>query len=152
MVKDEPGLEAWRAMLLASNAALRAIEADLNRAGGIPLTWYDVLLELNGDGGRLRMQEVAERVVLSRTRVSRLVDEMARAGLVRKEPDEDDGRVVWAVITEEGGRELRATAPRYLRGIEDHFAVHLTDDEKKVLAEALGRVAKVHHGIGRSRR
>ena len=83
-------IAAWRSMLLAHSSALRAIEADMGAAGSIPLSWYDVLLELNGAGGRLRMQELAGRVVLSRTRVSRLVDELEHRGLVTRQPDPTD--------------------------------------------------------------
>lgn len=132
-------------MLLAYNAAMRAIDGELDRTGSIPLTWYDVLLELNAaPGKRLRMQELAARVVLSRTRVSRLVDEMVRAGMVSKVPDEADRRSIWAVMTDEGGRELRKTAPRYLRGIEAFFSAHLSEREKKVLATALDKVHSAH--------
>jgi DNA-binding MarR family transcriptional regulator len=131
-------------MLLAHNRVLRAIEADLSRARTIPLTWYDVLLELHGADGRLRMRTLGERVVLSRTRVSRLVDELAREGLVVREPDPADGRVTFAVITDEGRAALRATAPVYRRGIDQHFTRHLTAEEQDVLVEALGRVLEAH--------
>ncbi|WP_235079421.1 MarR family winged helix-turn-helix transcriptional regulator [Amycolatopsis orientalis] len=137
------GLDAWRAMLLAHSAALRAIETDVQRGGTVPLTWYDVLLELNAAGKKgLRMAEVADRVVLSRTRVSRLVDEMVRAGLVTKRPEPDDRRVSWAVITDEGVRALRKTAPVYLKSIERHFSAHISDEEAAVLGKALQRVAE----------
>ncbi|OXM72779.1 MarR family transcriptional regulator [Amycolatopsis sp. KNN50.9b] len=132
-------------MLLAYNAALRAIDSDLTRAGTIPLTWYDVLLELNaGPRRRLRMNDLADRVVLSRTRVSRLVDEMVAAGLVTKIRDEEDRRVVWAAMTDEGASAFHGTAPRYLRGIEQHFAQYLTEEEKQVMAAALTKVRKAH--------
>jgi DNA-binding MarR family transcriptional regulator len=135
-------LEAWRALLLAHSTAVRAIESDVRRNGSVPLTWYDVLLELRAAGAKgLRMQEVADRVVLSRTRVSRLVDEMARAGLVARSPDALDKRVVWAIITDEGRSALTETAPAYLAGIRTHFTAHLTDDEAAVITEALLRVA-----------
>ena len=140
---DDPGLAAWRAMLQAHSAALRAIDAELARAATIPLTWYDVLLELRGaDDGRLQMQELGRRVVLSRTRVSRLVDEMTGPGLVGKVRDEDDRRVVWATITADGVAALRKTAPLYLRGIETHFSAHLTATEKEVVATALTKVSQ----------
>lgn len=139
---DPDGLQAWRAMLLAYNAAMRAIDADLEASGSIPLTWYDVLLELNAaPQGKLRMQELSDRVVLSRTRVSRLVDEMVLDNLVAKIRDDNDRRVVWAKITDVGRKSFRQTAPRYLRGIEEHFSSHLTDVERQVLATALGKVA-----------
>ncbi len=145
---DQAGVEAWRAMLLAYNSAMRAIDAELARAGSIPLTWYDVLLELNAaPEGRLRMQDLSDRVVLSRTRISRLVDDMANAGLVGKTRDDDDRRVVWATITASGRRGFRATAPLYLRCIEAHFSVHLTEDEKTVVRTALHKVSTAHAGV-----
>lgn len=148
MREGEHRVEAWRALLLAHNAAVRAIESDVQRNGRIPLTWYDVLLELRGAGEQgLRMQEVAERVVLSRTRVSRLVDEMARSGLVRKQPDPADKRVTWAVINDEGRAALRETAPVYMRGIQEHFARYLTDEETAVITAALLRVAQAGDDI-----
>ncbi|MEV0183002.1 MarR family winged helix-turn-helix transcriptional regulator [Streptomyces sp. NPDC050625] len=148
MADRDYGLEAWRAMLLAHNAALRAIESDVQRDGRVPLTWYDVLLELKAAGEEgLRMQEVAGRVVLSRTRVSRLVDDMVRAGLVRKVPDPHDRRVSWAAITDEGAGALRATAPVYLRSIRRHFSAHLTDEDAQVVAKALRKVAQRDDGV-----
>ncbi|MFI1566746.1 MarR family winged helix-turn-helix transcriptional regulator [Streptomyces sp. NPDC020490] len=148
MADRDYGLEAWRAMLLAHKAALQAIESDVQRDGRVPLTWYDVLLELKAAGAEgLRMREVADRVVLSRTRVSRLVDDMVRAGLVHKTPDPYDGRVSWAAITEEGAAMLRATAPVYLRSIHRRFSVYLSDEDAQVVAEALRKVAQQDHGV-----
>ena len=138
---------AWRWLLLAHAAALRAIEADLRRAGTIPLTWYDVLLELNAaPDDRLRMQELSDRVVLSRTRVSRLVDELVEEGLVERVPSEEDRRATFAVLTPRGKAELRRTAPIYLAGIEEHFTRLLNERERTVVAEALERVA-THHSL-----
>lgn len=139
-------------MLLAHSRALRAIDSELEAAGTIPLTWYDVLLELNGAGGRLRMQELGDRVVLSRTRVSRLVDELERRDLVAREPDDTDGRVTYAAITAAGKKVLRATAPVYRKGIEQHFTRHLTDDEQRVIAAALTRVVEAHQSIAEPKR
>ncbi|MEV6044166.1 MarR family winged helix-turn-helix transcriptional regulator [Streptomyces xanthochromogenes] len=142
MTERDYQLEAWRALLLAHSSAVRAIESDVQRDGRVPLTWYDVLLELKGAGERgLRMQEVASRVVLSRTRVSRLVDEMVRAGLVTKSADAQDKRVSWAAITDQGAQALRATAPVYMRSIRRHFSAHLSDEDAMVIAEALHKIA-----------
>jgi DNA-binding MarR family transcriptional regulator len=143
--EDDRGLAAWRALLLAQNAVLRAIESDLNRAGAIPLTWYDVLLELSAAPQRkLRMQELADRVVLSRTRVSRLVDDLEARGLVVREPDPTDGRATLAAITPAGRAARRKAAPVYLAGIERHFTRHLDESEQHAIAEALQRVAGAH--------
>jgi DNA-binding MarR family transcriptional regulator len=145
-------IAAWRSMLLAHSRALRAIEADLEAAGTIALTWYDVLLELRGAGGRLRMQDLGDRVVLSRTRVSRLVDELERRELVVREPDDTDGRVTYATITAEGKKVLRSTAPVYRRGIEEHFTKHLTAAEQQIVATALSRVVDAHQPTAEPRR
>ncbi len=144
--RDDP-VAAWRALLLAHAAAVRAIEADLAARRLITLSWYDVLLELNAaPGRRLRMQELAARVTLSRTRVSRIVDELEHADLVAREPDPDDGRASFAVITAKGRSELRKTAPHYLAAIEEHFTSHLSAPERQVLSSALGRIAD-HHAL-----
>jgi DNA-binding MarR family transcriptional regulator len=141
---EEGSVEAWRMLLLAHAAALRAIEQEVARSG-IPLTWYDVLLELNAaDHRRLRMQELSDRVVLSRTRVSRLVDEMAADGLVEKRPDEADRRSTWAVLTPKGRAALRRTAPVYLAGIGEHFTRHLTPGDQQAVARALAKVVAAH--------
>jgi DNA-binding MarR family transcriptional regulator len=86
------------------------------------------------------MTELGERVVLSRTRVSRLVDELQREGYVTREPHPTDRRSTFATITPAGRRRLRAAAPVYLAGIANRFASHLEPDELAVIATALERV------------
>lgn len=108
----------------------------------IPLTSYDVLLELRLAGGSLRMTELADRVVLSRTRVSRLAGELEDDGLLERRSDPDDGRASRAVITRQGRAALRRAAPVYLQGIARHFTRHLAPGEHLVLAGALQRVAE----------
>jgi DNA-binding MarR family transcriptional regulator len=107
----------------------------------MPLTWYDVLLELHAaPERRLRMTDLGERVVLSRTRASRVVDELVAAGLVRREVNPDDGRSALATLTKVGARRLRAAAPKYLDAIERHFTRHLTATEQRAIAQGLNRV------------
>jgi len=137
-------VDAWRALLLAHNRAVRAIEADLDAAEAIPLGWYDVLLELQAEPDGLRMQDLGDRAVLSRTRVSRLVDELEARGLVERRPDPTDGRATLAAITPAGRAAFRATAPVYLAKIEEHFGRHLTAHERQVVARALTKVVDAH--------
>lgn len=152
MAEDRRDWDAWRALLLAHAGALRAIEDDLARERVIPLGWYDVLLELNAaPERRMRMSTLADHVVLSRTRVSRLVDELARAGLVEREPDPTDGRSSFAVLTPAGRRELRKAAPFYLDGIDRHFTSVLEEREREVITTALEKVAEHHRGRQRRR-
>jgi len=139
-VTEDSGVAAWAALLRTHAAVVRAIEREMETTG-IPLAWYDVLLELNvAHGHRLRMQELGERAVLSRSRVSRIVDELARAGLAVREPDPDDRRGSWAVITDAGRERFREAAPGYLESIARHFADHLTEDERAAITTGLHRV------------
>ena len=100
-----------------------------------------MLLELNSaPGRRLRMQELGNRVVLSRTRVSRIVDELTVVEMTRREPDPDDRRGSYAVLTDTGRQALRDAAPVYLAGIAEHFTSRLGDDELRLVQSALIRV------------
>jgi hypothetical protein len=89
----DPAVDAWRGLLVAHSKLVPVVEADLRAAGQVPLSWYDVLLELDSaPDRRLRMSELGQRTVLSRTRVSRVVDELAAGGLAERQPDQADGR------------------------------------------------------------
>jgi DNA-binding MarR family transcriptional regulator len=133
-------VSAWAGLLRTHAAVLPKVERALAPTG-LPLTWYDVLLVVNAaPGRRLRMTELGQQAVVSRERVSRVVTELERAGLVAREANPDDKRSFFTVITPEGRRRLRASAPVYLRAIEKHFLSHLTDEETRVLSQALGRV------------
>jgi DNA-binding MarR family transcriptional regulator len=141
---EPDGLAAWRALLLAHNRAVRAIEADLDTTDAIPLSWYDVLLELQAEPEGLRMQDLGDRAVLSRTRVSRLVDELEGRGLVQRRADPSDKRATLASITPAGQAAFRATAPVYLAKIDEHFSRHLTARERDVVTRALTKVVDAH--------
>src|SRR6266568_5091346 len=119
-----------------------AVEADLRTAGQVSLSWYDVLLELNAaPGRRLRMSELGQRAVLSRTRVSRVVDELAAAGLAARQPDQDDGRSSFAVLTAQGKDALRRAWPVYRQAIHRHLAARLTRQQCRELAALLAQAA-----------
>ena len=136
---------AWRAVLLTQSRVVRAIERDLDAAGAISLGWYDVLLELGAaPDGQLRMQDLAARAVLSRTRVSRIVTELGAAGYVERREDPTDRRAWLATLTDEGRAVLRTTAPRYLEGIDQHFNQHLTASDRRAIATALQKVLDAH--------
>jgi DNA-binding MarR family transcriptional regulator len=144
--------DAWGAVLQAHAALVPSLDRQLQRAVGLPLAWYDVLLELSAvPDGRLRMSDLADRVVLSRTRVSRLVDELAAAGLVRREQNPDDRRSAYAVLTDRGRARFTEAAPIYLAGIEEQFARSLSDDELRTIAGALRRVLEPAPAPARSR-
>jgi DNA-binding MarR family transcriptional regulator len=141
--RPDPGhLAAWRALLETHAAVTELLARELVAERGLPLSRYDVLLNLaEAPGGRLRMQELSGSVLLSKSGLSRLVDRMEEAGLVRRERCEDDRRGWFTVLTEQGRSALRRAAPIHLRGIQEHFARHLDDEEARVLATALARVS-----------
>ena len=138
---SERELATWRAFLNAHAAAASKIEEEL-RAGGLPpLAWYDVLWPLyRAPERKLRMRELNDEVVLSRTGMTRLVDRIEAAGLLRREPVPDDRRGAYAAITSAGEEALRAMWPVYARGIREHFLAPVGDDAASVRA-ALERVA-----------
>ena len=132
---------AWAALLQVHAALVPSLDQLLIRTTGLPLRWYDVLLELAAaPERRLLMGELGQRVVLSRTRVSRIVDELAGAGLARKESNPSDGRSSYATLSNEGLAAYRAAAPVYHAGIEQEFAGSLTDAELTAVATALSKV------------
>ena len=136
-------LQGWGALLRTHATLVPLLDRELQAATGMPLAWYDVMLELaNAPGRRLQMSELGERVTLSRTRVSRLVDEMRRAGYVEKQAHPSDRRSTYARMTPLGRKQFRAAAPVYLRSIHDHFVAQLRPSELTAIATGLQRVAR----------
>ena len=133
--------ETWGALLKVHAALVPRIDHELQETHGLPLTWYDVLLELNpAPKRRLTMGQLGSVAAVSRTRVSRVVDELVRAGLVAREPNPDDGRSAFAALTPAGRAALRKAAPTYVAAVRREFADHLTAREAEVLAGALSKV------------
>jgi DNA-binding MarR family transcriptional regulator len=139
-------LDAWKAFIRAQSEVLSTLDRELEAERGLPITFFDVLAQLSQAGGRLRMSELADAVLLSRSGVTRLIDRMERAGLVRREHCPTDRRALYATLTPEGKRALRQAQPVHFRGIAEHFARHLSCDEAKTLAAALGRMAPSSDG------
>ena len=138
---EDPVVDAWRGLLVAYSRLVPAVEADLRASGQVPLSWYDVLLELNAaPDRRLRMSELGQRAVLSRTRVSRVVDELAAAGLAERQPDQADGRSSFAALTAQGKDALRRAWPVYREAIHRHLAARLSTQQCRELAALLGQV------------
>ena len=133
----------WRTFLEAHAAITQLLDEELRAERGLPLTWYDVLVNLDeAPAGRVRMQHLANAVLFSRSGLTRLVDRMEKDGLVRREPCPDDARGTFAVLTAAGRRMLRRAAPVHLRGIEEHFLRHLSDAEVRALGSALQKVVR----------
>ena len=139
---DRTELGAWRGLLRVHARMTKALDAELIAEHGISLSSYEVLLFLaDAPDGRLRMSELADGVLLSRSGLTRLVDRMEREGLLRRERCEDDARGFNARITAEG-RELFQDARRtHLDGVRERFLSRLSGDELRTLARLWEKVA-----------
>lgn len=130
----------WRSFLRAHATVTRRLEQELADAG-MPLGWYDVLLQLaEAPRHRLRMAELADRVLLSRSGLTRLVDRLQAEGYVRRERSPDDARGTFTVLTREGRDALRAVVPAHLAGVRQHWLDRFDDDELRELGRLLRRL------------
>lgn len=149
-IEDAAGVDAWAALLRVHAALVPRMDRELTRATGMSLSQYDVLLELStADSQRLRMAALAQRTVVSRSRVSRIVDELTIQGLVARQADPVDGRAALAVITDAGGDALRAAWPTYRDAITRLVGIPL-GSEATVIARGLRRVLDAADGELRS--
>jgi DNA-binding MarR family transcriptional regulator len=134
------GLAAWSALLQAHATLVRRLETDLQRDTGLALADFDVLAQLALAGGQLRMSELADRALISRSgmtrRVARLVDE----GLVCRESAAADARGVTVALTKDGEARLLETAPIHARGVAQIFVQRLDDEELQALEATLSKV------------
>jgi len=120
----------------------RAIDAALAQAGALPVDWYDALLCLErAPGARMRLSEMAESALLSRSGMTRMVDRLEGSGLLRREECPHDRRGAFAVLTDEGREALARACPHYEAAIAREFAQFLSEDEAKLLAGLLERIA-----------
>jgi DNA-binding MarR family transcriptional regulator len=134
-------MAAWRAFLEAHARVTDVLGRELRAEESLPLTWYDVLVQLQeAPGHRLRMQELADAVLLSKSGLTRLVDRMEREGLVQRAACPDDRRGILAELTETGYETLRRTSSTHLRGVDEHFASRFTPAEAATLTDLLGRL------------
>ena len=134
-------LHAWRTFLRAHASVVRALEAELLAAHDLALASYDVLVQLSeAPDRRLRMTELADRVLLSRSGLTRLADRLAREGLISREPCPSDARGTLAVLTPAGLERLRAAWPTHVRGVERHVTSRLTAQEIEQLGTLLGKL------------
>lgn len=141
MSRTKLAAEAWGSVLRVHAALVPEMDRLMQDEAGLPLRWYDVLLELAAAGDqRLTMGQLGEKVVLSRTRVSRVVDELEAAGLIRRDVNEADRRSSFAVLVPAGHRAFSAAAPVYRRLITQMFGDALDRDELLVIRDSLSRL------------
>jgi DNA-binding MarR family transcriptional regulator len=134
------GLAAWTSLLRAHATLVRQLETDLEKETGLALADFDVLAQLALAGGELRMAELANRALISRSGMTRRVARLVDQGLVRRAGADADGRGVVIALTDTGVARLTETAPVHVRGIAGYFVSRLDDEELAVLENALDKV------------
>lgn len=139
----DPKSRAWGLFLFAHAVLLERIESQLRRARLPPLAWYDVLWELEKTAdGKLRMSELAARIVLSRSNLTRLADRLERARLITRERCADDRRGAYCAITQAGRAMRRKVWPVYSAQIEELFAAHVTKERAAQISETLATMVR----------
>ncbi|GAA4396475.1 hypothetical protein GCM10023088_78990 [Actinomadura verrucosospora] len=135
-------LIVWRTMLRAQAQISRRLQADLTARHDLALGAYEVLVHLGeAPDGRLRMNDLADRVLLSRSGLTRLVDRLQRDGLVARQSCPSDARGLFAVLTAEGRARLAEAAPTYRQGVRDHILSRLDEPDLRALGHILDRLA-----------
>lgn len=131
---------AWRAFITGSRRLLEQLDVDL-KAQGLNHDDYGVLVALSeAEGGRLRMAELADLSVESRSRLSHHIGRLEKRGLVARETCPDDRRGTWAVLTPEGRATIEAVAPHHVAGVREYFLDKISPEELATIAGAFSRV------------
>jgi len=134
------GIGAWRSLLRAHATLMRQLETQLEQQTGLALADYDVLAQLAIADGELRMTELANRALISRSGMTRRVARLADEGLICRSETTADGRGVVVALTDAGVARLAETVPAHARGIAEYFVSRLDDPELAVLESALDKV------------
>ena len=134
-------LRAWRLYFESALALMSVLDAELERDAGIPMRWYDVLVHLEDAAEGLRMNELAERILYSKSGFTRVVDRLEEEGLVRRVRPENDRRSILVVLTDEGRSMLERARRSHRHSIEQHFARHLSDTDVRTLTRNLEKLS-----------
>ncbi len=133
-------LAIWRVFLECGYALIDILDAELQAEAGMTLRWYDVLVNLEEAERPVRMNELASRILASKSGLTRVIDRMEEAGLVERQRPRDDRRAIEVVMTPKGAEALTAARVVHRRGIYGHFAQHLDDRDFDALLNALETV------------
>jgi DNA-binding MarR family transcriptional regulator len=141
---DEEEMRAWRVFLRSHADLLVRLDRELEAEHGLSLAEYEVLAFLSeAPGERLRMSELARRVLVSPSALTRRMDRLEKQGLVRRERCTDDARGAYAVLSGQGRVRIETAAPTHVRGVRAHFIDRLSRTQLSALAEALEVVPAV---------
>jgi DNA-binding MarR family transcriptional regulator len=143
----DPRLAPWRAFLLAHARIFRRLDEELRLEHDLTIGEYDALLTIaQAPDRRIRMRQLADEVILSKSGVTRLIDRLVDDGLVERSACLADARGAEAVLTERGLARLRAASTTHLRGVHEHFLAILADDDLAVIERTMSSVARQAEG------
>lgn len=142
MAEQDEYLRTWSHLLGAHALAMREIERRLAAEHLPSMAWYDVLWELERAGGRLRIGELADRLVVERYNMTRLLDRLEREGFLSREPNPDDRRAAFAVLTDAGRQMRERMWPHYRAAVEFVIGGALSRDEAAAMTEGLKRIVR----------
>ena len=134
-------LRAWRLYFESALALLDLLDTELEHAAGIPLRWYDVLVQLEESPEGIPMNALADRILYSKSGFTRVIDRMEEAGLVRRLRPQHDRRTILIVLTDKGTQTMEHARRHHRDGIERHFSHHLTQADIKALTRALEKIS-----------
>jgi DNA-binding MarR family transcriptional regulator len=134
-------LRAWRLFFESALALLDVLDAELEQVVGIPQRWYDVLVHLEESPQGIPMNELAERILYSKSGFTRVVDRMEEAGLVQRVRPENDRRSILVILTDQGRTTMEHARRHHRHAIEQHFSRHLADTDIKALTRALEKLS-----------
>lgn len=138
---DELG--AWRGFLQTHARLTRQLDDELRSEHDLPLTTYDVLVQLeNAPGHQMRMSELADAVLLSRSGLTRLVDRLERQGLLERRECPDDARGSLAALTDAGAARLAEARPTHLAGVRRLFLEPLGEPERRRMAAVWDQLSR----------
>jgi DNA-binding MarR family transcriptional regulator len=134
-------LRAWRLFFESALALLDVLDTELERDAGIPMRWYDALVQLEETPEGIPMNALADRILYSKSGFTRVVDRMEEAELVRRVRPQHDRRSILVVLTDKGSDTMQRARRYHRDGIEQHFSQHLSDPEIKALTRALEKIS-----------
>src|SRR5215213_6518327 len=134
-------LLAWRLYVESALALIDVLDSELERDAGVPMRWYDALVHLEEMPDGLRMNELAERILYSKSGFTRVVDRLEEAGLVQRVRPENDRRSILVVLTDQGRTTMEQARRHHRHAIEQHFSQHLSDSDIKALTRALEKLS-----------
>ena len=133
---------AWRLYFESAMALTDVLDAEMERDAGIPMRWYDALIHLEDSPDGVRMKDLAERILYSKSGLTNVVDRMEKEGFVKRVRPENDRRSILVVLTDAGRKKMNEARRCHRKGLDEHFSRHLADGDVKALTRAFEKLSE----------